>query len=253
MTTHTTFSPSLTHSTHSHPHPHPQKPTRTSDTEKAQEAFYRIRIQKLDEKGAVRFFNVKDLETGEVIGTKSEFSSLVDRSTGDLYYDEEAWVVWGKCVALTVGIPLYALGTVAWHLIRTPIVVKLTLFNALREWPSATEKMREKLFEDLTHIPCEIAAGIWGIVKTPFYAIAMEASALVGLVNPHLGRKWVAAVEHAWHDNISIKHSFVTIPPRPEEGCCEACFKDLTFNKPFYLAGCFQVRGNLSDKRIRVL
>ncbi|MBY0529060.1 MAG: hypothetical protein K2P51_02605 [Rhabdochlamydiaceae bacterium] len=224
-----------------------------SDTEKSQAAFYRVRIQKLDEKGAVRFFNVKDPSTNEVTGTKSEFSSIVDRATGDLYYDEEAYAIWGKCVALTVGIPLYAAASIGWHLIRTPVVVKLTLFNALWQWPFANENMRAKIKEDLTQIPIEMTAGVCSIVKAPFYAIAMQASAFVGLVHPYLGRKWVAAVEHAWHDKISIKQSFVTLPERPNENCCISCIKDTALNKPFYLAGCFQVRGNLSDKRIRVL
>lgn len=250
MTSITAVSPSTLSYSQSQPVQHA---VRAPDVDKTQDAFYRVRIQKLDDKGAVRFFNNIDPATGKVKGTKSEFSSIVDRATGDLYYDEEVSVVWGKCVALTVGIPLYGMGMIAWHLVRTPLVVKWSLCNALVRWPFSTEDIRNKLWEDITRIPSEIMAGIWGVVKAPFYAIAMEASAFVGLVHPYLGRKWVAAVEHAWHDKISIKQSFVTLPERPNDNCLMSCIKDTALNKPFYLAGCFQVKGNLSDKNIRVI
>jgi hypothetical protein len=223
----------------------------------AEPAFESVAISKLHRNGQVKVYEIINPVTGEK-SQQTIRKAILDRTTGDLYLDEKEYVVRAKCLAIMLGMPFYTLSTIGWHLTKLPIVVAVVAFDALKQIPSrwcdltlnaAWNGFREKVYQ----ITVLSAKEVFEVVKAPFYFIAAECAACVGVVNPYLGRKWVGKVEYSWQNQRSYKEDFRKIPARPDESCWEAFVTDLIQSRAFYLAYCFQVRGNLSDKNVRLI
>ncbi len=226
-------------------------------TESKDAAFARVIISNPHKNGQVKVYDSVDPDTGKKTQSTTR-SSIVDRTTGDLYLDEKAYVVWVKCIAIMLGMPLYTLATIGWHLTKIPVVITVIAFDILKTVPSyCLENKMDKAWAHFKERVWEIATlsakEIFEVVKAPFYMIAAESGALVGVFNPYLGRKWVGKIEYSWQNQRSYKEDFRVIPERPGESFWEAFVKDVIHSRAFYLAYCFQVRGNLSNKNIRLV
>lgn len=223
----------------------------------ADAAFERVYLNKLDETGEPKTYKINDRVTGEPVYTTT-LSYIENRTTGDFYLDEPETVVRGKCAALILGIPFYTAGFMAWNVTKTALMTFLTGIDAFKQLgeqlASADIEQGCHLFQrQICTIPSILANGIWTVVSAPIYAVAAELSACVGLVDPYLGREWEAAVEYRWQKRLSYREDFSKIPKRPSETCWEAFMKDLVDARGCYLANCFQVRGNVANREIRVL
>jgi hypothetical protein len=203
--------------------------------ERTNAAFRRVHVEKKDENGNLKLYNVTDPDTGKAVKDpatgkvkkKSVITYIEDIRTGNLYLDEEAHVVAFKCFVLVFAIPFYTVGKMAWHLFKIPC----GLFQSL-------EIVGNNLLE---------------VVKAPLFGIGAELAAIGGIIKPYKFRTWEAIVENKWQNGVSYKEDFRKIPPRKGENCWQAFMKDIRQKRPLYLAYCFQVRGNVNDPRIHVI
>lgn len=235
-------------------------PSSLPSVEEAQAAFRRTFINKLDEQGNPRFYNIIDLETGKPTGGRDSLLSYIeDVATGNLYLDEDRSTVATKCIMIAfLGNPLYALTREVWALTKMLLVVSTIGLDTIR-------KLGEKFYEgNLQGIDsicweavCETGSalkeGIWGIVSTPFYAVGVELAALYGTFDQYRGRKWVAAIEHAWQNGVSYQEDHKEHVRNPDENRWVSFVRDVKQARVPYLANCFQVRGNIHQSDIRVI
>jgi hypothetical protein len=115
---------------------------------------------------------------------------LIDQTTGKKYFNESKSCVRIKCLLLTVGVPVVhtvaAIINIAWK------VLKLISFSHF--WCENFDleyKFKARLK----------AAGkdLLSIVTTPFFLVALELTAIYGLITPYNGRKLYASTERAYN------------------------------------------------------
>jgi hypothetical protein len=148
---------------------------------------------------------------------------LADVATGDLYWADSRCVVAAKCLAIQFFNPLYTLGKMTWHLGHLPVAA---LKGRALSWD------------------------LWQLVRSPLYGVAVQLTALYGILCPYEGRKREAQVEFAWQGGVSYREDFRKTKYPKEVSGWEACWRGAHDAQAFYLAYCFQVRGNLRDPHI---
>lgn len=220
-------------------------------------AFRRTFINKLDEHGQPRLFDVVDRTSNQVTRTPL-LTYVEDVATGDLYLDEEWHVLAVKCTAIALGNPIYALGTEVWYFTKTLLVVVTIAADAIKKIGTQVSQgelstVGATCWEWLTETGSALGEGIWGIVSTPFFAIGVEFAALYGIFDQYRGRKWIAAIEHAWQRGASYKEDNQWPVHQENENCWDSFVQDIKKARTHYLANCFQVRGNIRDANIRVI
>jgi hypothetical protein len=225
--------------------------------ESTDSAFRRVHVMKRGEDGNIKFYDVKDKVTGEVKRTPL-VTYIEDVRTGEMYLDEEAWIVSIKCALVALGMPFYTVGKMTWHAFKTPIEIAAVASNILVEAGRNFSQCRfYEGFANLRNacivLPEVFGNGLYEIVKAPIFGFWAILTGLYGIPKPYHGRKIEAIIERAWENGISFKDDFRNIPPREGEGCLEAFAKDIMQTRPFYLAYCFQVRDNTRDPRIVVI
>jgi hypothetical protein len=146
-----------------------------------------------------------------------EISYLMKKETGDLYWDEDVAPVAVKCALVFVATPLYTLGVMSWYALQIP-------FDLLD--------------------PKKIVKDIWNVARVPIYALGMELALCYGLITLDLygAREKEAAVESALWRGASYKED-LRMKNRGENDKVKA----------FYLAWCFQKRGNIRDHTFTLL
>jgi hypothetical protein len=234
--------------------------------ERTDAAFRKVHVTKLDEQGKLKYYDVVDPNTGKVVKDpvtgkpkkNPEVTYIEDIRTGNLYLNEDARTVAFKCALLLLAIPFYTVGRMAWHLCKTPFAVGAVAFEALAKsgeqfarlkCSEGFKEMGRGLFKALDTAGDEL----FEVVKAPFFGLGAEFVAFCGIFKPHHFRGWEALIEKKWQNGASYKDDFRNIPARKNENCLQAFVKDVREKRPFYLAYCFQVRGNVNDKRIQVI
>ena len=218
--------------------------------QKTEDRFGRVYINKLDERGNPKEYKKRD-EAGNTI-QYSEVCYIEDKLTGDLYIDESASVIAIKCTAIFSVTPLYTAGVIAWNLYQLCGGVARAaaeMFKAMRNGCSDVSEMK-RTFSLLPHTCKE---RLMEMISAPLFGLGMAGAAALGVLKPLHGRSIEALVEKAWHKGASYKDDMRKIPERKAENAWVSCWKDIHSGKEFFLAYCFQVRGNLSDRDIRVL
>ncbi len=229
----------------------------TSLCESTNSAFRRVHVMKRGEDGNIKFYAIKDKATSETKRTPL-VTYIEDVKTGEMYLDEEGWIVSIKCALVVLGMPFYTLGKMAWYAFKTPIEITAIASKILVEAGRNFAQCRfYEGFSDLrtacTVLPERLGNGLYEIIKAPFFGFLAILAGLYGIPKPFHGRKIEAVIENAWQNGISFKEDFRNISPREGEGCLKACVKDMMQMRPFYLAHCFQVRDNTHDPRIVVI
>ncbi len=220
-------------------------------------AFRRTFINKLDAAGRPRLFDVVDQSTNETTFTPL-LSYVEDISTGDLYLDEEWYILAIKCAAVALGNPLYALGVEFWHFTKTVLIVGVVGLDAVEKlgaqlWQGELRAVVSTCWNWFAETGSVLGEGIWEMVVTPFYAIGVEFSAIYGIFDQYRGRKWVAAIERSWKKGVSYKEGSRGAVHNENESCWDAFVRRLKTLQIHYLANCFQKRGHVWDLNIRVI
>lgn len=235
-----------------------------SVAESTDSAFKRVNVTKRDANGSTRLYNasetVIDQHTGVstvVMRQVSELTYIEDVKTGELYVDESACSIATKCSLIALVLPIFTLGKMGWHVAKTPLEIGSIAISAISNigqlfaagslWEAAKEAQCE-----IFHIFEVLSNSLFEVVKAPLFALGCEFVAIYGIFKPYHGRKFEALIENAWQQGASQKLDFRNIPARPGESCLTAFFKDVLEPRPFYLAHCFQVRGNTRDSLITV-
>ncbi|MBS0604326.1 MAG: hypothetical protein JSS60_04720 [Verrucomicrobia bacterium] len=229
----------------------------TTLCDRTETAFQRAHVMKRDAQGNIKLYDSKDPATGEVrkVGV---LTYIEDVKSGELFLDEPAYIVSVKCALIALGMPFYTLGKMSWHIFKTPFEIGAIALETL--YKTGEQLALGKLYEGavsmrsgITQAAEAFGTGLYEIVKAPFFGLGCELAALYGVVKPFHGRKIEAMIEKAWQNGASYKEDFRNVPARPGETCWQAFRKDMQDAHPFYLAHCFQVRGNVHDPRITVI
>ena len=216
----------------------------------ASAAFRRTFINKLDEQGQPRVYNLVDLKTGEASGRGSLLSYIEDVATGNLYLDEDRAVVATKCIMIALlGNPIYAVIKEGWHFAKMLLVISTIGIDTIRKLGEQFQEDKPKGIDSICwKAVCETGSalkeGIWGIVSTPFYAVGVELAAVYGIFDQYQGRKWVAAIERSWQNGVSYKEDLKQCVQSPGENAWDAFVRNSKQARIPYLARCFQVRDN---------
>lgn len=219
--------------------------------QKTEETFCRVFVNKLDKQG-----NIRTIKVTEEFSTQ-EPSYIENRITGDLYFDEPASLIATKCAALALSILIYTALTMAWHayqILRSIVIIALRLFEKMRT-PLALHRCFEAiqiLASEMKPLPEIIKERLWCIMSAPLFGVMIQLAALCGLIRPFHMREVIAVIEKAWHRGISHKEDMRHLPQAERPDCASFC-KDIHSGREFYLAYCFQVRGNVAHPNIRVL
>lgn len=236
-----------------------------SIVESTDSVFRRVEVQKRDSDGNIKFYDEKetiiDPDTGETkVVTKkvSVLHYIEDVKTGELYVNDSRFWVAAKCAGIAVATPLYAFGKICWYLVKTPIDIGVIALDSIskivaqvclgRLYEASSEAQRSFIQMSQT-----LGTGLFEVVKAPLFALGVELTAIYGLFKPYHARKFEAIMEKAWQRGASYKEDLRRVPARAGEDCWTAFVRDIRDAHPFYLAHCFQVRGNVNDPRIRVM
>jgi len=236
----------------------------SSVTESTNAAFRRAYVKKRDSEGNIKFYNKKETVTNPTTGEEKVIKKKVDALTyiedirsGEMYFDEPIPALVAKCALLVLGLPFYAFGKMSWHAINTSIEIGAiackTIFKAGEEFSlgrlyETSNEIRYGLIQ-ASHV---LGNGLFEIVKAPLFALGCELAAVYGIFKPYHGRKFEAIIENAWQEGASFREDFRKIPARSGEDCWMAFKKDIQEARPFYLAHCFQSRGNTKEPRMIV-
>lgn len=241
--------------------------------ESTDSVFRRVQLMKEDADGNFKYYDSKETITDPVTNEKKiipkkvcVLSYIEDVKTGDLYLDEPEYIIAVKCALCALGIPFYAFAKVLWHAIKTPLQINAigidAICRALQHLTSdAPYDAAADLKQRMNQMSEVLYAGLFEIIKAPLFALGCELASICGVFKPYHGRKFEALVEKAWQNDASYKIDFRNIPARSGEDCwtafkmdCWTAFvKDFKDTPPFYLAHCFQVRGNVNDPRVVIL
>jgi hypothetical protein len=152
-------------------------------------------------------------------------------------------------------LPIYVVGQLSWCTIKTAFEVGKTALDTLAR---VGQQLRQgeycegvtQVWRGLSQEMGILSHGLFEIIKAPLFGLGVELAALYGIFKPYHGRKFEAMIEKAWQQGASYKKD-VRIEPHP---CNKKnCWEDFD-TRPFYLAYCFQVRGNVHDtQRISVI
>lgn len=231
-------------------------PLKKNNDHKIQGDWCRIRVWKRDQEGNLI----------KVDGSAKSFEYFMENSTGDLYgiygnescgNDDKFYKTSIKAVLVFLGTPLYMLCMIGAHLTKIVIDISSIFWKII---PQCISVYKDKglpgslsvfFMTVVWQLPSEISTTIWRIVRSPLYAVGMMCAALLGIVYPAEGRKWMGLVEYEWHDRTSYTMD-MRYQRKFEKGFEAIPFSELVSElakgKVFFLGYCFQKRGNINDK-----
>ncbi len=187
-----------------------------------------VLISKRNEQGEA----IKD-EQGKIVARHR----ILDVRTGDFYISENVEKIWVKTVGIWCALPFWTLGQMVWSAGRNFYDVANIAYDALKKIGAEWNKGHGIgwIMENITitfsrDLYCRIAKNICHFISAPFFGSAMLIAATIGIFSPYEGRKQIAQLEYAWQDKVSFK---------------EDCRLQHENPKAFYLAWCFQPRGNV--------
>jgi hypothetical protein len=216
--------------------------------------WQRVTLNKLNSNG----------ELNAHMGTSRTYTYILDSKTGDLYLDETKATVAMKSYGIFLGAPIYAGLVIMGNLMHIALDVASIAWRVLSEfgetWKSkgALDALLSVVFAVVWEMPKSVALNIWGVVRTPMYAVGVMLAAAWGVVSPYEGRKMVGKIEKEWHDGLTYKDDFRMGKDdqflSKMDDCkrygedCSRCFGEIKAGKVWFLGWCMQVRGNIHDK-----
>lgn len=145
----------------------------------------------------------------ELDGEKWEDGSpkhLIDRTTGQKYWNESEEVVRFKCVLLTVGtLFVHAIAGIINIAYRT-----LKLFSLYHFWES---KEGEKSYDFKARLE-EAGIDLLRIFSEPLAILGLELAAIYGIYRPYDGRKLYASIERAQYNHYVLAPCFQPDPKK---------------------------------------
>lgn len=179
------------------------------------------------------------------------FSFDIDSVTGDLYGqatsegidDKTTIAIKGFCMAFGVSIytPLYLVSTLissAYKIGQVAFASILQLSHLPKRGLFATSG--DLLFSFLYLVPVELLEGGWRLLRAPLYGTALMAASIYTALVPLEGRKWISAIETAWHQGATYRDD-----ARQEKEPLKALVQMLEGKKVIFLGFCMLKRGNL--------
>jgi hypothetical protein len=228
-------------------------------------AFRRVHLVKKDANGNIKLYDKKeqvvDLVTGETKEvTKKEalLTYIEDVKSGEFYRDEPSYIVASKCALITFVMPIYTVGAMGWQGAKTLFkvcAVALEVITSVGEQLSLGNgsEAGKRCGYGSVQLLQELGTGLFEVVKAPLFGLGCELAAIYGIFKPYHGRKCEALIENAWQQGASYREDLREIPARPNETCWTAAEKDMRTARAFYLAHCFQPRGNVREPHITVI
>jgi hypothetical protein len=190
--------------------------------------------------------------------TVNVLSYIEDIETGNMQLDEPAYIISAKCALLILGVPIYTVGKMAWHLFKTPVEISVLMINTLKKANKrcVIERFYEAAVEmrcGLSQVPGILGHGLFEIVKDVLFGVGAELASIYGVIRPYQGRWIEQIIEYHWQNSAHYKDDFRYVPARAGENCCEAFIKDVKDAHPCYLAHCFQIRNNVNNPHVVVI
>jgi hypothetical protein len=144
--------------------------------------------------------------------------------------DDEVSTIALKCFLILLGLPFYAIGVMATHIIRCFTLIASNLVRG-----------------DFCEAFLSLVQEVWAVVKAPFYALAIEFYAALGLCWPLPIRSVIAQLERDWSGS-ERKDSLLL------DKTDTAFFKYFTMRQSkgtIFLAHCFQPICELNNPNVR--
>jgi hypothetical protein len=196
-------------------------------------------------------------------GSDCAHEYLLEQSTGDLYGvqgDDDFANPYHVAITageIAIASPFYAVGIMQFYLIKMVVDVARLSFTFLKDLFS--ESKRKGILPALANfavkviwqIPIALINDLWHIARSPFYAVALSCAALLGILFPFEGRKWIGQIEQQWHDGIShsddVRHG-MTKKQVKKHLFTKKFFQEIFDGKCIFLAYCMLKRGNLKER-----
>lgn len=189
-------------------------------------------------------------------GGEKEKSYVMEVSTQDLYPgQDEPWVISGKAIAVIVGIIPYCLAIMVANLIKVVLDFSSIVWKGVPQLVSdfsskgCVAAVGNFFARAICIVPLEIGEGLFRIVRSPFYAVAMMCATVYEIVRPLEGRVWISELETRWHQGATYKDDARLLWPENTGSHWVEWASALASGKVYFLAFCMLKRGNLNDQR----
>jgi hypothetical protein len=224
--------------------------------ERADAVFERVTVRKKDETGQFKTYDILQND-----GTKVKADALNyfrEIKTGNLYLPEEDSVIRTKCALIALGMPFYTVGSMAINLVHsalkiTAVAIDTFMHTLGKLFRGNFQEGGEILSKGVSLIGRTAGVCLFEVIKAPLFGVGCELAALYGIVKPHHGRKYEGLIENAWQQGVSYKLNEGRVPHGPGDSCLQEFAKEKQEASSFYLAQCFQIRGNTNESRITVV
>ncbi|MBS0620603.1 MAG: hypothetical protein JSS61_03990 [Verrucomicrobia bacterium] len=204
--------------------------------------FQNVIVRRYDQNGQLKTFDAED-STGALVKI-TDCRYIEEIRTGNLYLDEEKLVVTIKCCFILFGNILLFPFKMVWHVARTAFEVSALGLETIRQLTQ--RNLSGAWREGISLLPGAIGRNLFALAKAPICSFGVECAALIGLFNPYVGRKWVAAFEKIERNGARYKE---VCCPDPDAGLA---YKG-SAGEIMYVAACFQPRGTSHDVGVQLL
>jgi hypothetical protein len=170
---------------------------------------------------------------------------MMDTRTGDLYWNETRESLTWKCKKVIAAAPFHATFIAFRNTVR---IFTDTLILAAS--PLYRKDLKGFATALTDTIPKAVATDVRRVVQTPFLYIAIVFQAAYGVIDdPNEARKYEAPFEYQVQGEVSYKQDvFQGKTDGSQFARIQAFMKYMVSDDhAFYLAWCFQVRGNIKD------
>jgi len=144
--------------------------------------------------------------------------------------DDQIGLIALKCFLILVGLPFYAAGVVFTHVIRCFTLVGNNLMHG-----------------DIPEAFLSLIQEVWAVVKAPFYALAIEFYAAVGIFWPLPIRSVIAQLERDWSGSTRSDSLLLD----KTENAIGNYFINRQAKGTIFLAHCFQPISELFDPKVQ--
>lgn len=223
----------------------------TSVLESHNKAFIRVDEMR-DMDGNVKSYTTLDDLDNEVRSSRY----IIDLKTRNYYSDEPDYILAVKCYLVAIVTPIYTMGKIAWHTCKMPIEITKIASATLLRASLYSLKCQYRFTAIVIQHGCwkifdSLSIGLFEIIKAPLFGVGLELAALYGICKPYHGRKFVANIDRAWQRGYSFREDMRRII-RPGDSSMTTASSLCDRSNPFFLAYCFQPRGNIFRERITI-
>lgn len=178
---------------------------------------------------------------------------IKDTSTGDIYWSDDRSTVAGKCCLIFIGNIAATFVRCTYYFLKPTWKIPQIVMKAFADLAKIFSENTCQTLGDFAirvtiKLPLSLVKSVVGIARSIISGVLVELAIFAIFKDPYDARKYIAKIEYAMNLGYSYK---VSIPNQFANCDGNSSFSEIhkmiRKTKSFYLAWCFQPRGNIKD------